>query len=80
MKLTQMWQSIQANGKWLYTNGSNPYYSAPSRNWGFDTDLNDMHKVPPGTPMVRVFLRKGWNHEDVGYANTRYTATDQTGI
>ena len=32
-------------------------------------ELNNMNKLPPGTPMVRIFLRKGWKHEDIGYAN-----------
>ena len=72
--MVQMWQSQQANGTWRYTNDKNPYYSAPTRNWGFDTDLNDMNKLPPGTPMVRIFLNKGWQHEDVGYANTKENA------
>ena len=78
--MVQMWQSVQANGTWRYTNDSNPYYSAPTRNWGFDTDLNDMNKLPPGTPMVRIFLHKGWKHEDVGFANTKENDLYQTGI
>ena len=67
--MVQMWRSQQALGEWRYTNGKNPYYSAPTRDWGFDLDLNDMSKLPPGTPLVRSFQRKGWNYENAGYAN-----------
>ncbi len=58
-----LWYSQQANGLW---NGT--YYSPPNRNWAYDTDLDDPTKLPPETPMVRVFQRTGWRQEYVGYA------------
>ncbi|KAA3634699.1 MAG: hypothetical protein DWP97_06510, partial [Calditrichaeota bacterium] len=67
--MVQMWRSQEANGEWRYIQSKDAYYSAPTRNWGFDTDLEDMSKLPPGTPMVRVFLRTGWKQEDVVYTN-----------
>lgn len=57
-----LWNSIQANGNW---NGS--YYSPPNRNWKYDTDLDDPNKLPPESPVVRVFQRTGWKQENVGY-------------
>lgn len=59
-----LWNSMQASGTW---NGT--YYSPPNRNWQFDTDLDDPNKLPPETPVVRVFQRTGWQQLNVGYAD-----------
>ena len=59
-----LWNSAQANGLW---NGT--YYSPPDRNWAYDPDLNDPNKLPPETPMIRVFQRIGWQQKYVGPAN-----------
>jgi len=61
--MIQMWHSQYATADYTYAQ----YYTAPSRNWGFDTDLEDPNKLPPGTPQVRVFQRTGWKQEYVGY-------------
>jgi hypothetical protein len=61
-----LWNSRQATGAWANTD----YYSPPKRIWSFDTDLNDPNKLPPGTPMIRIFQRTGWQQEDVGYTMT----------
>ncbi len=42
-------------------------YSPPFRNWAFDNDLSDPNKLPPGTPVVRTFVRMGWRQTNVGY-------------
>jgi len=57
-----LWNSVQANGTW---NGT--YYSPPNRDWAYDIDLDDPNKLPPETPMVRVFQRIGWHQQHVGY-------------
>ncbi|MBD3402317.1 hypothetical protein GF420_05435 [candidate division GN15 bacterium] len=59
-----LWYSEQADGDW-----SGSYYSPPNRNWSYDTDLDDPNKLPPETPVVRVFQRTGWRHVNVGYAD-----------
>ncbi len=59
-----LWNSQQAIADWSY--GS--YYTAPNRNWSYDTDLDDPANHPPETPTVRVFLRTGWKQEHVGYS------------
>ncbi|MGI6681457.1 MAG: hypothetical protein ACOX3T_08285 [Bdellovibrionota bacterium] len=41
-------------GKWVY---GNPYYTAPSRNWNYDTDFNDGNNLPPLSPRF-VYLRQ----------------------
>ena len=58
-----LWNSVQADGSW---GGS--YYSPPNRNWAYDTDLDDPNKLPPETPVVRVFQRTGWQQQYVGYS------------
>jgi len=63
--MIQMWKSRQATGTYTYKK----YYTAPSRNWGFDTDLEDPSKLPPGTPCVRIFQRTSWSQQDVGYSS-----------
>ena len=54
--MVDLWFSEQATGLWSY--GS--YYTAPNRNWSFDTDFLDPTKLPPGTPMVNAVLKVSW--------------------
>lgn len=61
--LVNLWNSQQATGNW---NGS--YYDPPIRQWSYDTDLDDPNKLPPETPMVRIFQRTGWQQTHVSYA------------
>lgn len=51
-----LWESEEATGKWAY--GS--FYTAPNRNWEFDTDLNDPTKLPPGTPVISIIQKLAW--------------------
>lgn len=55
-----LWYSEQANGYW---DGS--YYNPPNRKWSYDTDLDDPNKLPPESPVVRVFQHTGWRQEHV---------------
>ncbi|MBU1708197.1 pilus assembly PilX N-terminal domain-containing protein [bacterium] len=54
--IIDLWFSREATGPWSY--GS--YYTAPNRNWGFDTDLLDPANWPPGTPRVHIIERGSW--------------------
>ena len=56
--MVQMWLSEQADSPWSY--GS--YYTAPNRDWDFDTDLLNPDKLPPGTPMVNAVVKRGWTN------------------
>lgn len=67
-----LWKSIQATGTWSYGN----YYTAPTRDWSFDTDLNDPAKMPPETPSVRIFQRTGWVQKHVGFMELDTMALD----
>ncbi|MCP4566722.1 MAG: hypothetical protein GY841_03975 [FCB group bacterium] len=61
--IINLWLSEVAVGDW-----SGSYYSPPTRDWAFDTDLTDPNKLPPGTPTVRTFIRLGWKQNDVAYS------------
>lgn len=60
--MIELFHSREATGTYTYAK----YFTAPTRNWGFDTDLLDPNKLPPGTPCVRVFQRTGWKQQHVG--------------
>jgi Tfp pilus assembly protein PilX len=64
--MVNLWRTRQASGTWNY-GGSSAYYTAPTRDYCFDTDLQDPNKLPPETPVVRTFLRTGWQQEFVSY-------------
>ena len=51
-----LWYSRQTSGAWSYGN----FYTAPNRNWAFDTDFLDITKLPPGTPMVNIVQKSQW--------------------
>ncbi len=51
-----LWNSRQAISPWGMT-----YYSAPIRDWGFDTDFLIATNLPPGTPMINVIMKTSWN-------------------
>ncbi len=57
-----LWNARQATGSW---NGT--YYDPPNRVWSYDTDLDNPNKLPPETPVVRVFQRNGWEQSYVDY-------------
>jgi Tfp pilus assembly protein PilX len=54
--IVDLWFSRKATGSWSY----GVYYTAPIRNWGFDTDLLDPANWPPGTPRVHTIQRGSW--------------------
>ena len=46
---SSLWNSQIATGQWAY---GDPYYSAPIRNWFYDTDLASEANLPPQSPFV----------------------------
>lgn len=46
--LVSLHYSAQADGAWSY----GYYYTAPNRDWAFDTRFRDPANLPPGTPVV----------------------------
>lgn len=54
--IIDLWNSQRATADWSY--GS--FYTAPQRNWGFDTDLLQPANWPPGTPKVQTVQRGAW--------------------
>jgi hypothetical protein len=41
--------------------GTGDVYSPPIRNWAFDSSFNDLMRLPPIAPQVRVMLRGTWS-------------------
>lgn len=54
--MIDLWYSRRSTAPWVYGG----YYTAPKRNWGFDTDLLDPDNWPPGTPRVHTVQRGAW--------------------
>lgn len=52
-----IWDSELQTGQWVY-GGDN--YTAPTRDWNYDTDFNDFSKLPPYTPEVVTTTRVVW--------------------
>jgi hypothetical protein len=55
--IDSLWYSEIATGKWIY---GSPYYTAPIRDWEFDQQLLNVSKLPPGTPVICISHRSGW--------------------
>jgi hypothetical protein len=54
--IIDLWYSQFQTAGWSY----GVYYTAPNRNWGFDTDLLSPSNWPPGTPRVHTVQRGKW--------------------
>ncbi len=52
--LVCLWESEHATGNWVY---GGRVYEAPTRNWSYAMDLNNL---PPGTPRVRTMAVGAW--------------------
>jgi len=52
-----IWNSQVATGPWVY---GNPQYKAPTRDWDYDDDFNDLSKLPPFTPWAVEINRVSW--------------------
>ncbi len=52
-----IWDSEVATGQWVY---GGDHYTAPNRDWNYDTDFNDISKLPPFTPSVVGTTRVVW--------------------
>jgi hypothetical protein len=58
--LVCMWYSEWATGPWYYGGNS---YTAPRRQWSFDTNFYDPDLLPPGTPNILNFEPGEWIFE-----------------
>jgi len=56
--MVDIWNSEQAVGHWSYA-----YYTAPNRDWRFDTDLLDPANLPPGYPKLNILQKASWSEE-----------------
>ena len=58
--MVDLWESEQATGIWYY---GGYFYTAPNRDWGFDSMYLDPTQLPPGTPQVNAVQRGKWSHQ-----------------
>lgn len=56
-----MFQSQYATNLWQAPSGSTSYYSAPTRNWSFDTNFLTTTGLPWLTPDFRTVVRSSWS-------------------
>lgn len=57
--LIELWHSREATGAWRSPGTALPaYYTAPNRNWAYDTLFNTSQ--PPGTPSGVVMIKSTW--------------------
>lgn len=54
-----LWNSEIATGAWVY-GYADSQYTAPIRNWDYDTDFNDTGNLPPFTPWAVEMYRVAW--------------------
>jgi hypothetical protein len=52
-----LWNSQIAQGAWVY---GSPQYTAPNRDWNYDTDFNNSANLPPFTPFAVETARLAW--------------------
>jgi len=52
-----LWDSSITRGAWQY---GSPQYTAPKRNWNYNTDFNNTAKLPPFTPWAVEAERIAW--------------------
>ncbi len=56
-----LWNSQIATGGWKYgQQSSNSQYTAPNRNWNYDTDFSSGTNMPPFTPWAVEIRKKAW--------------------
>jgi Tfp pilus assembly protein PilX len=55
--MVDLWYSEQATGAWVY---GSPQYTAPGRNWTFDTAFLNPANLPPGVPQINTVLKVSW--------------------
>ncbi|MDD5730844.1 MAG: hypothetical protein PHN57_06935 [Candidatus Omnitrophica bacterium] len=53
----ELWESQIANGNWVY---GSPQYTAPVRNWTYNTAFNNPANLPPFTPWAVEARRVAW--------------------
>ncbi len=53
----ELWNSLIGQGAWVY---GAPQYTAPNRDWNYDTDFNNSSNLPPFTPFAVEIERVAW--------------------
>jgi hypothetical protein len=67
--IVNLYNSVQADGLFIYPGQSGTYYYPPTRKFNFDVRLKDPAYQPPGTPMLSTPRRAVWSTPPPGTTN-----------
>jgi Tfp pilus assembly protein PilX len=60
--MVSLWYGAQATSTYRGAGTANGVFSAPTRDWAFNTDFLDPNKLPRITPIIRVYTTAAWKN------------------
>ncbi len=57
-----LWYGTQSSGQYRGAGTTDGVFSAPTRDWAFNTDFLDVNKLPRLTPIIRVYSSADWQN------------------
>lgn len=60
--MVSLWYGAQSVSKYRGAGTANGVFSAPTRDWAFNTDFLDPNKLPRSTPIIRVYTTANWKN------------------
>lgn len=60
--MVSLWYGAQSTSTYRGAGTANDVFSAPTRDWAFNTDFLDPNKLPRGTPIIRVYTTANWSN------------------
>jgi len=60
--MVALWYGAQSNSKYRAAGTANGVFSAPTRDWAFNTEFLDPNKLPRCTPIIRVYTTADWTN------------------
>jgi len=58
--MVALWYGAQSTSSYRGAGTVNNVFSAPTRDWSFNTDFLNPNKLPRGTPIIRVYTTSNW--------------------
>lgn len=60
--MVALWYSTQSSGQYRGAGTSEGVFSAPTRDWAFNTDFLNVNRLPRMTPIIRVYSTADWQN------------------
>ncbi len=60
--MVSLWYGSQSASAYRGAGTSNGVFSAPTRNWAFNTDFLNPNSLPRSTPIIRVYTTANWKN------------------